>query len=130
MFGARLIKFIDRTRRVQEAADRAARRAFAKAAFRIFRDAQSTIQRSDEPSAPGEPPHTRRGQLRRSIRYHATKDGAVVGPLGSMVGEAGAAHEFGGEHKGQTYPERPFMKPALDRELTNFAGEFRGSISE
>lgn len=130
MFGVKVIKFVDRTRRVQQAADRAARRAFAKAAFRIFRDAQSTIQRSGEPAAPGEPPHTRRGHLRRAIRYHASAEGAVIGPTASTVGEAGSAHEFGGAFRGQAYPARPFMGPALERELTNFAGEFAGSIGE
>ena len=130
MFGAAVTKFVDHTRRVREAADKEARRAFAKAAYRIFRDAQASIVRSAGPSAPGEPPHTRRGQLKRSIRYDATKDGAVIGPVASMVGEAGAAHEFGGGHRGQTFPERAFMGPALERELDNFAGEFAGSIGE
>lgn len=130
MFGATVAKFVDHTKRVREAAEKAARRAFAKAAFRIFRDAQSSIERSATASAPGTPPHTRRGQLKRAIRYNATKDGAVIGPLASMVGEAGAAHEFGGGYRGQDYPERPFMGPALDRELDNFAGEFAGSIGQ
>lgn len=130
MFSAAVGNFIDHTKRVREAAEKAARRMFAKAAFRIFRDAQSSIERSATPSAPGTPPHTRRGQLKRAIRYDATKDGAVIGPLASMVGEAGAAHEFGGGFRGQDYPERPYMGPALDRELDKFAGEFRGAISE
>ena len=130
MFGAAVTKFVDHTRRVREAAEKAARRAFAKAAYRIFRDAQASIQRSTEPSAPGQPPHTRRGQLRRAIRYDATKDGAVIGPLASMVGDAGAAHEFGGAFRREQFPARPFMGPALERELDNFVGEFAGSIGE
>ena len=130
MFGATVSKFIDHTRRVREAAEKAARRAFAKAAYRIFRDSQASIERSAEPSAPGEPPHTRRGQLKRAIRYDATKDGAVIGPMASMVGTSAVAQEFGGQYKGGSYPERAFMGPALDRELDNFAGEFAGSISQ
>lgn len=130
MFSAAVTKFIDHTKRVREAAEKAARRAFAKAAYRIFRDAQSSIERSTNPSPPGEPPHTRRGQLKRAIRYDATKDGAVIGPVASMVGTAGEAHEFGGGYRGQDYPERPFMGPALERELDNFAGEFTGSIGQ
>jgi phage gpG-like protein len=129
MLGATVTKFVDHTKRVRDAADKAARRAFAKAAYRIFRDAQASIERSKEPSAPGTPPHTRRGQLKRAIRYDADKDGAVIGPLASMVGEAGAAHEFGGESRGGTFPERAYMAPALERELDQFAGEFSGSIT-
>lgn len=130
MFTAAITKIIDNTRRVREAADRAARRVFAKAAFRIMRDAQSSVERSAEPSAPSEPPHTRRGQLKRAIRYAAMKDGAVIGPLESMVGVAAEAHEFGGGFRGQDYPSRPFMGPALERDLDNFAGDFRGEISQ
>lgn len=130
MFSAAVTKIVDHSRRVREAADRAARRVFAKAAFRIMRDAQASVERSAEPSAPGEPPHTRRGQLKRAIRYAATKDGAVIGPLESMVGVAAEAHEFGGGFRGQDYPSRPFMGPALERDLDNFAGDFTGSIGQ
>lgn len=129
MFTA-VTKIIDHTRRVREAADRAARRAFAKAAFRIFRDAQASVERSAEPSAPGEPPHTRRGQLKRAIRYDATKDGAVIGPRKSMVGISATAHEFGGSYERERFPARPFMGPALERDLDNFSGDFAGSIGE
>lgn len=130
MFSAAVTKIVNNSRRVREAADRAARRAFAKAAFRIMRDAQASVERSATPSSPGEPPHTRRGQLKRAIRYAATKDGAVIGPLASMVGVSAEAHEFGGQLKGQSYPERPFMGPALERDLDNFAGDFAGSIGQ
>jgi phage gpG-like protein len=130
MFRAAVTRIIDHTRRLQESADRAARRVFAKAAYRIFRDSQASIERSTTASSPGQPPHTRRGQLKRAIRYSADKDGAVIGPLASMVGTSGEAHEFGGDHRGASFPERPFMGPALGRELDKFAGEFTGSISQ
>ena len=130
MFGATVTEFVDHTRQVLAAAERAARRTFARAAYRIMRDAKASIERSAEPSLPGDPPHTRRGQLRRAIRYDATKDGAVIGPLASMMGGAGAAHEFGGAFRREQFPARPFMGPALERELDNFAGEFAGSIGE
>lgn len=129
MFGA-VAKIVNHMHKVREAAEKAARRAFAKAAYRIMQDAKASVERSAEPSAPGEPPHTRRGQLKRAIRYDATKDGAVIGPLASMVGTSGEAHEFGGSYKGSTFPERPYMNPALLRELDHFAGEFSGSIDE
>jgi len=130
MFSAVVTKLVNDFERVRREADRAARNVFAKAAFRIFRDAQASISRSSTPSAPGSPPHTKRGQLKRSIRYDATKDGAIIGPKASMVGTSGEAHEFGGEYRGGSFPERPFMGPALSRELDQFAGEFSGQIGQ
>ena len=130
MFSAVVTKLVNDFERVRREADRAARNVFAKAAFRIFRDAQASIERSSTPSAPGSPPHTKRGQLKRSIRYDATKDGAIIGPKASMVGTSGEAHEFGGSYRGGSFPERPYMGPALSRELDKFAGGFSGSIGE
>jgi phage gpG-like protein len=114
--------------KIQEAADRAQRGAFARAAFQIRKTAMDSIQTGREPSAPGQPPRTRRGQLRRAILYHADVTGAVIGPRESIVGTAGEAHEFGGEHRGTQFPERPFMAPALEEHVADFAGEFSGSI--
>ena len=130
MFSAAVTKIVNDFERVRKEAERASRRVFAKAAFRIMRDAQASIVRSSTPSTAGSPPHTKRGQLKRSIRYDATKDGAVIGPIASRVGTSGEAHEFGGSYKGGSFPERPFMGPALGRELDKFAGEFSGEISQ
>ena len=129
MFGV-VTKIVNHMHKVREAAEKAARRAFAKSAYRIMQDAKASVERSATASAPGEPPHTRRGQLKRAIRYDATKDGAVIGPLASMVGVSAEAHEFGGSFRGSTFPERPFMGPALERDLDKFAGDFTGSISQ
>jgi phage gpG-like protein len=128
MFGAAVTKIVNDVRKVREAADRAARRAFAKAAFRIGGVAIRSIKSSKLPSQPGDPPHTRKRKLPRAISYFADALGAVVGPIASRAGDAGAAHEFGGEFRGQTYPARPFMGPALESQLDSFAGEFAGSI--
>jgi phage gpG-like protein len=114
--------------KIQEAADRAAKGAFARAAFKIRKTAMESIRPSPTASEPGQPPRTRRGQLRRAILYHADVTGAVIGPRESIVGSAGEAHEFGGEHRGAQFPERPFMAPALEEHVEDFAGEFSGSI--
>lgn len=67
------------------------------------------------PSRPGSPPRTRNGQLRRSILYAVSRmaRSVVIGPRGSVVGMSGKAHEFGGRYRRETFPERPFMGPAL-----------------
>jgi hypothetical protein len=78
--------------------------------------AKGRIKRSTRKAPAGEPPHSRRGLLRRAIRYRVAPDrrSVVIGPRFSVVGSAGAAHEHGGKYKGETYPRRPFMGPTLD----------------
>lgn len=130
MFGlhATIVTEVDR---VRKAAQAAAKHSFRYSAFKIRQTAVQSIEQARGPSAPGTPPHThRRKWLQRSIFYSANKTGAVIGPRASYVGTAGAAHEFGGEFRGQEYPERQFMKPALDANLDLFAGSWAGRVTE
>lgn len=118
-------------KRVKDAADKAAFRNFGHAAASIAKDAKSTVEQAEGPSPPGTPPHTHKGKfLSRAIRYAADKDGAVIGPMASVVGEIGQVMEFGGEFRGHDYDARPFMEPALDRGAPRFADEWEGSIGE
>lgn len=125
-------KFEDNTAAVAKAAQRESAKAIGRAAGRIRKTAIASISRGQEASAPGSPPNTRRGQLKRAIRFDVNRESleAVIGPMESMVGTSAAAHEFGEEYKGQDYPERPFMGPALDDNITAFAEEFSGTIGE
>jgi phage gpG-like protein len=82
------------------------------------------------PSPPGSPPFTAQGLLSRAILFAADQSGAVIGPAESVAGTVGQAHEFGGDYKGNNYPERPFMYPALERGTPRFAGEWAGSIAQ
>lgn len=127
--------------KIQKAADDAATKEFRIAAARIRKDAIASIHFERGASAPGTPPNTHRiiktkkgklhrGQLNLAIAYDANKDGAIIGPVASIVGESGAAHEFGGSYKGEMYPARPFMAPALERNLDRFASGWAGSIGE
>jgi hypothetical protein len=117
---------------VIKAADKAAFRNMGHAGARIRKDAQESIVVSPEPSLPGTPPHTRKRQLPRAIRfdYDKREQSAVIGPRFSVVGEAGEAHEFGGEFRGDTFDERPYMLPALERNIPRFAQDWEGSIGE
>ena len=121
---------IAKSNKLYSAIEKAERKALAKSAYRIFRDAQQSIKRSKGSSQPGTPPHTRRGMLRKAIRYRIdyTVPFAVIGPVGSGVGPIGELHEFGGRRGKATFPARPFMGPALIRETPRFTGEFVGSI--
>lgn len=77
--------------------------------------ASRSIKRSPRPSQPGTPPHTRRGQLRRAIRYAVERErkSVVIGPEYGTVGPSGMAHEFGGRFRSNSYDKRSFMGPAL-----------------
>lgn len=129
MFGM-TVRITNEVEAVRKAGREAARKSFPRAAFLIRQSAIQSIEKATGPSTPGTPPHThRRMFMRRAIRYAADRDGAVIGPQFSTVGTAGSPHEFGGSYKGGDYPKRPFMGPALNKNLANFAGSFAGSIS-
>jgi phage gpG-like protein len=119
MIEALLKTFEDRTAAVAKAAHDGAVRMLQKAAFAIFKTAQAEIQEDPKPSPAGQPPHTRRGQIKRAMRYSVERaeEYAVIGPRESLVGTSAAAQEFGGQYKRQEYPKRPFMGPALKQSL-------------
>jgi hypothetical protein len=87
----------------------------AGAALRLT--ARRSIRTRKKASAPGTPPHTRRGQLKRAIAYAVDKQRGVVaiGPERDGVGTSGSAHEFGGRYRRERYPKRPYMGPALEK---------------
>ncbi|KKM83511.1 hypothetical protein LCGC14_1308670 [marine sediment metagenome] len=126
MFGIRA-KTTFRKSGLKQAMDRVSYRAIKEALFDIRAFAMASIKSAPrgKSSPPGQPPHTRRsrkkggvkgrGRLPQSITYFADPDGlgGVVGPRFTIMGTAGGTLEFGGRRKGQEYPERPFMGPAL-----------------
>lgn len=126
-----LFNILNNFKRVDKAADVASFRNLGHAAARISKDAKASLVTAEGPSATGTPPHTHRGAyLRRAVRFDANKESAVIGPRHSVVGEAGAAHELGEEFRGQDYPERAYMGPALKKNLPRFAQDWVGSIGE
>jgi hypothetical protein len=137
------IKIEDNVKRVEEAAERATFRNVGHGAATLRSEAIESIIPAEGPSEEGTPPHThtagvtrkgkvRRGELQRAIVYDVDRaaQSALIGPRESVVGESGAAHEFGGEFKGQDYPERSFMGSALDNNDDRLAESFAGSIGE
>lgn len=84
--------------KVAGAARRGGIKSLGYAAAYIRKVARHSIRRSKKPSAPGTPPHTRKGQLRRSILYAVEKNklSAVIGPAVQLISRIGAVHEFGG----------------------------------
>ena len=100
----------------------------AGAAIRLA--ARHSIRRSAGPSAPGSPPHTRRGQLKRAILYAVEKasQSVVIGPAYGLIGLSATAHEFGGRYKHERYPQRPFMGPALEQTKDRLPRQWAGSV--
>lgn len=145
MFGL-TFQYVDTSKRVTDAADRATITNVGHAAAAIRKEEIASIVPGQGPSQPGTPPHThtagivrrgkrkgqpRLGQLPKSMAFDVdkSKKDAVVGPRESIVGLSAHAHEFGDQFHGQDYPERSFAKPALEKVAPRFADSFAGSVS-
>ncbi len=155
MFGIQ-VKLTATPKRVDKATDKAAFKNLRHAAFSIRKSAIESMEFAEGPSKPGTPPHAHTGRLRRSILVAQDDKGeVVVGPSYSRVKAGGRPPwlaqmlEHGGTFtwkrktkqrgrpkKGEaprpmqtaTYPARPFMQPALERNLARFHREWKGAI--
>lgn len=111
-------------------AKRAEIRSLGHAGGAVRLTARRSIRRGRSESAPGTPPQTRRGQLKRAIQYAVVKEQAlvVIGPAADVVGQAGRAHEFGGRFRREQYPQRPFMGPALEKMIPRLPKLWANSV--
>ncbi|MBQ6102807.1 MAG: hypothetical protein IJL06_03960, partial [Kiritimatiellae bacterium] len=98
----------------------------------VRRAARHKVKTSDNPSPPGSPPHSRAGLLKRSILFGLDKpaQAVVIGPAESVIGNAMAAHEFGGRYKRERYPARPLMGPTLTSTAPKLAQFWRDSVTD
>jgi HK97 gp10 family phage protein len=76
----------------------------------VRREAQQSIRKSREASEPGDPPKSKSGNLRKSIRYKVGRRDAWIGPTRPEGSHANIL-TVGAEHM----DPRPFMGPALER---------------
>ena len=89
---------------------------------------------SERVSKPGNPPFSHIGTLKKRIffAWDAVSQSVVVGPTANMRAEAPKLLEFGGtvtrRGKVLNYAARPFMGPALEKNVGLFAGLFHDSI--
>ena len=82
---------------LDRAAAKAMRRALSRAGAYIRGMAMRSIKIDPLPSDPGSPPHSRKGQLKRSIGFNVEGgDGVVIGPQASWIAGIGHTQEFGG----------------------------------
>lgn len=121
--------FFDRAK-VQRSMDAATRRALSKFGSFVRQRAKTSIKKRKGISAPGQPPSSHVGLLRKNIlfAYEARTKNVVIGPIllhGKVSQTALEALEHGGESmiiergKARTInvEARPFMQPAFETEL-------------
>jgi len=134
-------KLFEEFHKILDAEHKAAYKNLGHAAASIRKAEIESIHFGKGPSTPGTAPHThgkqftkahkeRKGELQRAILYVLEDERAIIGPRFSVVGTSAMAHEFGGEYKGQEYPERPFARPAVDKNLDRFAKSWEYAIGE
>ena len=135
--------FFDR-KKVIRAADSANRKSLSKAGAFIRTTARHSIRKRKGTSPPGSPPSSHSGLLKRFIffGYERSRQTVVVGPmrLNQKVGDAPAALEHGGTSvvvegtRGRRRKRRvrirarPFMGPALQKELPKFPSLWANSV--
>ncbi|MEM6503893.1 MAG: hypothetical protein AAF711_00350 [Planctomycetota bacterium] len=147
MIGFKIDKsmFFDR-QKVVDATDRASRRVLSRFAAFVRQRARTSIRKRKGTSAPGGPPHSHVGLLRRFIffGYDPRKRSVVIGPtaLSNSNGEAPSLLEYGGtarirdprnprsgRRRTARFRERPYMGPALEAEQPKLPSMWRNSIN-
>jgi hypothetical protein len=118
--------FFDR-KLVMDKMGEATRRALSKAGAFIRTRARTSIRKRKKISKPGSPPSSHVGTLKKLLffGYDPSAKSVVVGPAAFGKAEAPSLLEFGGQVKRATrrgrktmvYRPRPFMGPALQREV-------------
>ena len=135
--------FFDR-KAVRSAVDRTARRVLSRFGAFVRRAAKSSIRKRKRTSAPGEPPSSHTGLLKRFIffGYDRQRRSVVIGPqrLNQKVGDAPAALEHGGmstvveglrgkrKKRRVRIKPRPYMGPAFEQERPKLAAMWRDSV--
>lgn len=122
--------FLDRAA-VAARVDPAVRKALSKFGAYTRQRARSSIRTRRAVAAPGSPPSSHDGTLKRLIffAFDPNTDSVAIGPTLAKGGEAPELLEHGGTSaEGGRYAGNPFMKPAFDAELPKAKDEFRDFI--
>ena len=144
--------FFDR-QKVKDAVDKATRKVLAKFGAYVRTAAKSSIRKRKAISAPGQPPSSHAGHLKRLIYfgYDSGRHSVVIGPTPfRSTAEAPALLEYGGtarrakkvirRRRGAAraqvvkktvtmkYRARPFMGPAFEKERPKLTAMWAGSV--
>ena len=142
MIGMKFKRMFFTSKAVLSATDRATRRVLSRFGAYVRRAAKSSIRKRKAISAPGKPPSSHTGLLKRFILfgYDPTRRSVVIGPLrltrGNRCDAPRALEEGGtarmvrrGRKKRMTIKARPFMGPAMEKEKPKLPHMWRDSVS-
>ena len=126
------------------AVDKATRKVLSKFGAFVRTGARHSLRKRKSISAPGEPPSSHTGLLKKFILfgYDRERRSVVIGPmrLNQKIGDAPAALEYGGQSTVMTgsrrqrrkrrirIAARPFMGPAFEREQPKLPAMWADSV--
>lgn len=124
---------------VRDLLDAKSRKALSRAGAFVRQRAKTSIRKRKAISASGSPPSSHAGHLKRLIwfAYDPHARSVVIGPVQFKEGVAPKLLEFGGKgsvkrKSGKTvsanYSPRPFMGPALEKELPQLPSHWAKSV--
>lgn len=141
MIGMDFKKLFFDSRSVISRTDAATRRVLGKFGAFVRTTARSSIRKRKKVSAPGSPPSSHVGLLKKFIffGYDASRQSVVIGPARLTQKGRGAAPALleyggknvlqrGGKRRRAVYRPRPFMGPAFEKEKANLPALWRKSV--
>ena len=117
--------------------DKATRRVLSKFGAFVRTRARSSIRKRKRPSAPGQPPSSHTGLLKRFIYFvlEPSRKSVVIGPTKlNKPGGIPEVLEYGGRSRPRpkarrvVYAARPTMRPAFEAERPQLPSLWRDSI--
>jgi hypothetical protein len=127
--------------KVLRAVDTATRKVFSRFGAFVRRTAKGSIRKRKASSAPGQPPSSHTGLLKRFIffSYDPNRKSVVIGPMRlteNHRGDAPSALEYGGtvmldrgkDNTKVTVRPRPYMGPAFEKEKATLPALWRDSV--
>lgn len=120
--------------------DAATRRVLSKFGAFVWRSAKSSIRKRKKPSAPGKPPSSHTGLLKKFIyfAFDPNRRSVVIGPVRlnrdegvpPLLEYGGTAkrRKRGGKMATVMYKARPYMGPAFEKEKASLPSLWRDSI--
>jgi hypothetical protein len=129
------------SKRITSSVDKATRKVLSRFGAFVRRTAKQSIRKRKKSSAPGKPPSSHTGLLKRFIFFGYDRKNltVVIGPARLTDNNRGTAPsilEFGGtatvkgkkRKKNVTIQPRPFMGPALEKEKPGLPSMWKDSV--